>query len=146
MSESSKPLVPTIEGWFTDTDTPHLLGSQCVECKTYFFPKESVYCRSPLCQSSEFEEVELSRTGTIWSYTEHHYQPPEPYICPEPFEPYTIAAVELADEKLVVLGQVARGTDASTLKAGQQVELVIEPLYEDDEKQYTVWKWKPIAA
>ena len=65
MSETSKPLVPTIDGWFTDTDTPHLLGSQCVECKTYFFPKESVYCRSPLCQSSEFEEVELTNWFTV---------------------------------------------------------------------------------
>ncbi|MCP4038738.1 MAG: benzoylsuccinyl-CoA thiolase, partial [bacterium] len=68
------------------------------------------------------------------------------YIAAEPFEPYTIAAVELANEKLVVLGQLADGVEHSDLKAGMKVELVIEPLYDLDDKTHTVWKWKPLAA
>ena len=143
----SKTRVPAIEGWFTtDEDTPHLLGSQCVDCKSYFFPKESLYCRNPSCTGSEFDDVSLSRTGTVWSFTEHYYQPPPPYMSADPFEPYTIAAVELAEEKMVVLGQVAAGVSHSELKAGMPVELVLETLYEDDDSEYLVWKWKPLAA
>jgi uncharacterized OB-fold protein len=135
-----------IEGWFTTDALPHLLGSRCKRCRSYFFPKESLYCRNPECTSSEFEEVELSRTGTVWSFTENCYQPPAPYMSPDPFQPYTIAAVELAEEKMVVLGQIAGGVPASDLRAGMPVELVVEPLYEDGETEYVVWKWKPIAA
>ena len=141
-----KKQVPAIEGWFTTDAEPHLLGSQCTSCKTYFFPKESQYCKNPRCQGTEFEEVPLSRTGTIWSFSEHYYKPPEPYVAADPFEPYTIAAVELGEEKMVVLGQVAAGVEPSELKAGMPVELVVEKLYEDDEAVYTVWKWKPLAA
>jgi len=142
----SKKQVPAIEGWFdSDGDEPHLLGSQCRECKSYFFPKESMYCRNPGCAGTTFDEVPLSRTGTLWSFSEHHYQPPEPYVAPDPFVPYTVAAVELAHEKMVVLGQVASGVPARELRAGMPVELVLETLYEDDDSEYLVWKWKPLA-
>ena len=143
---SAKAQVPAIEGWFTnDGGAPHLLGTRCSACNSYFFPKESMYCRNPDCAGSEFEEVKLSRTGTVWSFSEHHYQPPEPYVSPDPFEPYTVAAVELAEENMVVLGQLASGVPASELKAGMKVELVLETLYEDDESEYLVWKWRPLA-
>jgi uncharacterized OB-fold protein len=142
----SKAQKVAVEGWFTTDAEPHLLGSRCKSCRSYFFPKESMYCRNPGCSSSEFEEVELSRTGTVWSFTENHYQPPAPYMSPDPFEPYTVAAVELAEEKMVVLGQVAEGVPSSELKAGMSVELVVEQLFEDEDTSYVIWKWKPIAA
>jgi uncharacterized OB-fold protein len=141
-----KSQVPVIDGWFSSNGgAPHLLGSQCSDCKSYFFPKESLFCRNPHCAGTQFDEVPLSRTGTIWSFTEHHYQPPDPYIAPDPFEPYTIAAVELAEEKMVILGQVAAGVAAKDLKAGMQVELVLEKIYEDEVNEYLVWKWKPLS-
>ncbi|MFT5441906.1 MAG: putative OB-fold protein [Myxococcota bacterium] len=142
---SAQEQVPAIEGWFTTGPKPQLIGSQCSECSTYFFPKESTYCRNPGCQSKEFAEVHLSRVGTIWSYAEHFYKPPAPYIADDPFEPYTIAAVELAEEKLVVMGQTAKGVKHSDLKAGMQVELVVERTYDIDNVEHTMWKWKPVA-
>ena len=143
----AKTQVPAIEGWFTtDGNTPHLLGSRCTECKSYFFPKESMYCRNPGCAGTEFNEVPLSRTGTIWSFSEHYYQPPEPYVSPDPFEPYTIAAVELAEEKMVVLGQVASGVPPESLEVGTEMELVVETLFEDEDAEHMVWKWRPTAA
>jgi len=142
----SKEQKLAVEGWFTTDAEPHLLGTRCKSCSSYFFPKEKMFCRNPGCASSEFDEVELSRTGTVWSFTENHYKPPAPYMSPEPFEPYTVAAVELAEEKMVVLGQVAKGVPSSELKAGMPVELVVETLYEDDDAEYVVWKWKPVAA
>jgi uncharacterized OB-fold protein len=148
MSEtvSEREQVPAIEGWFTTGDEPRLLGSQCKSCRTYFFPKESMFCRNPGCQSTEFQEVPLSRVGTVWSFSEHHYKPPAPYIADEPFEPYTIAAVELAEEKIVVLGQVAKGVPHADLKAGMKVELVVERIYDIDDVEHTVWKWRPLAV
>jgi uncharacterized protein len=141
-----KPQVPAIEGWFTtDAAQPHLLGSRCTQCKSYFFPKETLFCRNPGCTGSEFEEVPLSRTGRLWSFTTNHYAPPAPYMSPDPFVPYTVAAVELDEEKMVVLGQLAAGVDPKSLKVGMNVELVLDTLYEDETAAHLVWKWKPVS-
>jgi uncharacterized OB-fold protein len=143
---AAKTQVPAVEGWFTmDPDRPSLLGSQCAGCGAIFFPRETMFCRNPACQSREFGEIELSRTGTIWSFTDNRYQPPAPYVSPDPFVPYTIAAVELAAEQMVVLGQVEPGTDLGDLHAGMAVELVLGTLYEDDDHEYLVWRWRPLT-
>ena len=46
---------------------------------------------------------------------------------------------------MVVLGQVVPGVDVDDLHAGMEVELVLDPLYEDDDHEYLVWRWQPIA-
>lgn len=141
---NSKSTVAAIEGWYTmDSDEPRLLGTRCDECGTYYFPKQESYCRNPGCDSEKFSEVPLSREGTIWSYTNACYQPPEPFVAADPFEPFSIAAVELDEEKMIVLGQVIEGVGVEQLRVGQRVELVLETLYEDDETNKVVWKWKP---
>ena len=146
MSELKKR-VPAVEGWFTMDDAqPHLLGTRCKSCGTYFFPKESFFCKNPACAGAEFDEVPLSRVGKLWSFTNNCYAAPAPFIAADPFVPYAIAAVELAEERMVVLGQMVEGTEVSDLKAGMEVELVLEKLYEDDASEYMVWKWKPVAA
>ena len=142
---SEKPLAPAIDGWHTMSPKPHLIGSQCAGCGTYFFPKQSQYCRNPSCDSTDFHEVELSRTGQVWSYTNACYQPPEPFVAPEPFEPYTIAAVQLEKEEMVVLGQVVRGVNVEDLKVGMTMELVLEALHETEDDVKMTWKWKPAA-
>ncbi len=141
---SEKPLVPAIEGWYTMAAKPHLIGTRCEACGTYFFPKQHQYCRNPGCDSTDFREVELSRTGHVWSYTNACYQPPEPFVAPDPFEPFAIAAVQLEEEQMVVLGQVVAGIDVADLKVGMPVELVLEPLHETDEAIKVTWKWRPV--
>ena len=143
----STPTAPAIEGWFASSPEPHLIGTRCKQCSTYYFPKQTDFCRNPDCFSSEFDTVPLSRTGTVWSYTKHYYQPPEPFIVDgDEFEPYTIVGVELEKEKMMVLGQLADGAAFEDLKAGVKMELVIERLYHQDGTDYQVWKWKPVAG
>jgi uncharacterized protein len=145
---SDKTRVPAIEGWFTtDPDRPALLGTRCTACGSFFFPRESTFCRNPDCLGREFDDVELSRRGTVWSFTNTCYQPPPPYVpTAEPFEPFTLAAVELADEKMVVLGQMVPGVQIDDLAAGMEVELVLDTLFEDDDNEYLVYKWRPVEA
>lgn len=136
---------PVLPGWFTTGPEPHLIGSRCSACGTYYFPKLESFCRNPACESTQFETVELSRTGKIWSFTDACYKPPEPYIAAEPFIPYAIAAVELDREKMIVLGQVVEGVGIEALRAGLPMELVIETIPDAvDPKGKLVWKWKPM--
>jgi uncharacterized protein len=132
-----------LEGWYTLEPPAHLIGSRCLLCGSYFFPRLLSFCRNPLCSGTAFEAVQLSRTGRIWSYTNACYQPPPPYIAGEPFVPFAIAAVELERERMIVLGQVVQGVEVKDLKVGMPVELVLETLYREGAQDKVVWKWKP---
>ena len=139
--------MPAVEGWFTIDDDPVLIGNRCTSCGTVFFPKASFFCRNPDCDGEEFEAAELSRRGRIWSFTDAQYQPPPPYIPrSEDYQPFAIAAVELEDERMVVLGQIADGYGVDDLQVGQPVELVVEDLYSDADHDYVVYKWRPVGA
>jgi hypothetical protein len=130
-----------VQGWFTTGESPALLGSQCSTCATVYFPPAGGFCRNPECSGEEFEQVELSRRGRVWSYTDARYQPPPPYRPrTDPYEPFALAAVELS-EGITVLGQVADGYGVDDLRVGAEVELVVEPL----DGELLVWRWKPVT-
>ncbi len=137
--------LPAIEGWwaFDDAGNPHLTGGKCPACGTYVFPPRANNCPNPACDSDVLELVALSQRGTVWSYTENRYPPPAPYPAPEDFQPFAIAAVELAAEGLIVLAKVAEGTLAADLRVGMELELGLERLYTDEagfERLTYVWR------
>jgi uncharacterized OB-fold protein len=54
-------------------DTPCLLGSRCRSCGNVIFPKMPV---CPACRASaQMEEVEIGRTGKIYSHTIAYFAP-----------------------------------------------------------------------
>jgi len=132
-----------VEGWFTNGPKPHLIGTRCTACGTYLFPPETFSCRNPRCSGAELEEVPLSRRGRVWSFSVNHYAAPPPALSPDPFEPYAVAAVELDEERMVVLGMVAHSTNLDALRVGQQMEIAVEPIIPGADE--LVWKWKPVA-
>ncbi|HEX2575258.1 MAG TPA: OB-fold domain-containing protein [Aquihabitans sp.] len=146
---TTRTRVPALgaEGWFTTDDAePALLGQRCTTCGTYAFPKADHGCPNPACAGTTFDEVPLSRRGTIWSYTDARYQPPSPYVVPtDAHEPFAIAAVELAHEGIVVMGQVVPGVSVDDLTVGQEVEVVVDVLFSDDDTDHLIWKWRPTS-
>jgi uncharacterized OB-fold protein len=142
----NKTRVSAAPDWFTmDEAAPALLGARGTESGSYFWPTAIAVSGNPSAPGEERTPAPLSRLGTLWSWTTNHYAPPEPYVSPDPFVPYTVCAVELAEEKMVVLGGLATGADATQLEVGMPMELVLGPLYEDDEHEYVVWQWAPAA-
>jgi uncharacterized OB-fold protein len=138
--------VPAVEGWFTLEDPPHLIGTRCTGSGTYFFPPERTMSRAPGFADSPLEDVELSRTGRLWSYTNAGYQPPEPFVPQsDPFVPFCIAAVELEKEQLVVLGQCVAGVTIDDLEVGIEMELVLDVLDRTEDADLMIWKWQPVG-
>jgi len=45
-----------------------------------------------------------------------------------------------------VMGQMVPEVTVDDLAVGTEVELVVDVLYEDDDHQYLVWKWRPVTA
>ncbi len=137
--------LPAIDGWWSvdGTGTPHLMGAKCPRCTTFVFPPRQNNCPNPACAADELDAVALSRRGTLWSYTENHYPPPPPFPARDPFEPFAVAAVHLAEEGLIVLGKVVDGTHAADLTIGMSMELTTAPLYVDDNGvQRIVYAWR----
>ena len=124
------------------SDTPQLIGGRGRGRHSYFFPKDTAGGDPQCFSDTDREEVLLSRTGTLWSYTTSNYPPPAPYeVTTDPFVPIVIAAVRLEPENLVVCGQMMPGITVDDLSVGLPVELTLDVLYEDDDKEYMVWKW-----
>jgi uncharacterized OB-fold protein len=143
-TDATKQL-PAIDGWFATDDAgrAHLIGGKCVRCGTYVFPPRANNCPNPACDGDVLEQVPLSRHGAVWSYTENQYQPPPPYPQADPFEPFAVAAVQLAEEGIIVLGKVVEGTLATDLKVGMVMELTTMALYVDDEGlERIVYAWR----
>src|SRR4051812_47010992 len=139
-----KTRVPAVEGWFTmDEAAPALVGGRGVDSGSYYWPTAMAVSGNPSAPGEDREPVELSRTGKLWSWTTNHYAPPEPYVAPDPFVPYTVCAVELAAEKMVVLGGLATGADAEQLAVGMEMELVLGPLFTEADTEHMVWQWAP---
>jgi hypothetical protein len=142
----TKTRVPAVDNWFTmDEAEPQLMGARGAETGSYFWPTALAVSANPSKPGEAREPALLSRRGRLWSWTTNHYAPPEPYVAPDPFVPYTVCAVELDVEQMVVLGQLATAADPELLEVGMTMELVLGPLYEDDDHEYVVWQWAPTA-
>ncbi|WP_128378593.1 Zn-ribbon domain-containing OB-fold protein [Streptomyces cavernae] len=138
-----------VTGWFAgEGDDFRLLGTRCAACTSVFFPREDTFCRNPGCDGGALKEVPLSRRGRIWSYTDNRYRPPAPYASDPDVEwqPYTLIAVELAAERIVVLGQGVPGVTVDDLAVGMEVEAVPGVLNEDAKATWTTWHWRPTGV
>lgn len=142
MSDANQ--VDAVEGLFAETPNgPRLLGSRCNTCSTPYFPKADS-CHNPQCEGGDVVDAEFGPGGTLWSIAIQNYPPPPPAIYDEPYAPYAVGVVDLA-EGLRVLGRMAVD-DPSELEVGGPVELVIAPLATSASGEATVsWQFKPGA-
>ena len=146
-SPPAKKRVEAVGGMHTIEGEARLIGAKVAGRETYFFPKHLAGGDPAVPAGAELEEVLLSRRGKVWSYTTSNYQPPAPFVAAtDPYEPITVAAVELDKEKMVVLGQCVAGVTPEDLEVGTEMELVADTLYSDDDCDYLVWKWCPVAS
>lgn len=105
-----------------------LLGSRCAGCGTTYFP-QPVSCRNPECDRKELATTTLGRTGTLYSWTVQHYQPPALFRV-DAWEPYAVGVIELP-EGLRVLGMLT-GAPAGEIPIGAPLELTTVALYRDE--------------
>jgi len=133
---------PVIEGLFSEEGgVAKLLGSRCATCATPYFPS-SGRCHNPDCDNSDMGEAGFGPAGTLWSYSVQNYPPPPPARYDEPYVPYALGVVDL-DDGLRVVGRMLVD-DVANLRAGQRVELVIAPLYhEEDGSEALSWMFQP---
>lgn len=107
-----------------------LVGQKCVQCGKINFPPKAVckYCLT----GSQFEDVELSGRGTIYSYTviAGGGAPPEFAEHARCKGSYPVAVVEL-EEGPRVIAQLVNSPDEG-MAIGKPVEAVFRRIYEEE--------------
>ena len=118
-----------------------LLGSRCGRCEHISFPRQNA---CPGCGNATVELYELSRTGTLWTWTIQNFRPKPPFALPpeDDFEPFGVGYVELPGELRVE----ARLTtaDPRRLHIGMPMELTFIPLWVADGRTIVTYAFAPI--
>src|SRR5215510_9220128 len=120
---------PDVFTW--PSDEPQLIGGRCTKCGSVTFPAPVSCAR---CGSVAVEQHLLPRRGTLWTFTTQEFLPKEPYAggeTQETFRPYGVGLVQLGDE-VRVEGRLTEG-DASKLRIGMDVEVVVVPFRVDED-------------
>ncbi|GBE64493.1 MULTISPECIES: Zn-ribbon domain-containing OB-fold protein [Mycobacterium] len=119
-------LAPTItrdtEFFYDGLRAHKLLIQRCSECKTLRMPPRPM-CGN--CQSLNWEAVESSGRGAVYSYVMPQY-PPLPFFD----YPYIVVLVEL-DEGVRIVSNL-RDIDPSDVKVGMPVEVFYESFNDDE--------------
>jgi len=116
MSVDTTPLTPVREGLFT-VDPPALLGGRCRVCGTLRFPSLDV---CPSCQAGDCEQVALSTTGTVFTFTVVHMEPPG-YLGETP---YAYGVIELPEGLRVTTTLLAEDLDEIAIGDRCSFELI----------------------
>jgi uncharacterized OB-fold protein len=102
----------------------------------------------PKCTGNDTEMVELSRRGTLWTWTVQGFPPKSPPYAgnadPATFEPFGVGYVELPGE--VKVETRLTEADPDKLQIGMEMELVIVPLATDAEgAEIVTFAFAPVA-
>ena len=126
--------IPIREGAFVESQGGGiLLANKCKSCGQVFFPKVE-FCLS--CLGEKMEELKLSRRGKLYSYTigrmpSMHFQPP-----------YAIGYVDMP-EGVRIFAPLELRKD-KPLTVGMDMEVTIEKLWDEDDKEIIGYKFKPV--
>ena len=125
------------EGAFRETpEGVVLLGNRCKSCGQVFFPKAGV-CFN--CFSENMEELPLSRRGKLYSYSigrmaSLHFEPP-----------YALGYIDLPEGVRVLSPLKIEESEYGSLRIGMEMEVIIEKLWQEGDKEVIGWKFEPVA-
>ena len=110
--------------WRRIPERYRLLGSECANCNTKYFPKRNV---CPKCRrKGKVKEFRFAGKGKVYSFTEI-YAPPAGF---EDQAPYVLAIIEL-DEGARLTSQIV-DAHIKDVKIGDNVEVVFRVIQKDD--------------
>jgi uncharacterized OB-fold protein len=117
---------------------PRLLGSRCPACGEHFYPRRFVCAK---CLHEGCEDVVLSPTGTLWTYTYVHV----PLFAKKDakVDAYGVGQVDLPEGPRIQAILVGGPDD---FEIGMALELDLETLHHDkDGNDVVIYRFKPVA-
>jgi uncharacterized protein len=120
---------PDMAPFWANARDERLTAQRCTNCQSLRFPALPV---CPVCQDLGFEWVDVSTSGTVWSFVVYHraFHPGFKEDLP-----YAVAVVENADG-VCYTGMIVG--DRTGLKVGAPVRAV----FEKETPEFTLVKWE----
>ena len=127
-------------GDLADVSSLRLQGSRCPACGETAFGHRT-HC--PQCSHAPLEYLPLGAHGTLWTFTIVRHRPPGDYRGPEPFEPFGLGLVEVA-EGVRVMSPIRCAPDA--LAIGMPLVFVPDVRTEPDGTEVVAFAFAPAHA
>jgi uncharacterized OB-fold protein len=125
--------VPFKEGLFEKVSGKWtLVGCKCKQCGQIFFPTRELCLH---CSSRDLERANLGQKGKLYTFTIVH-MPSEHF---EP--PYAVGWIELPGG-IRIFSQIRRWQE-HPLEIGMDMELAIEKLWDEEEKEIIGYTFRP---
>lgn len=130
------------EGLFNDPpndgQVPTLLANRCTHCGRTFFPKRNL---CPHCfEEGKLENITLDNRGVIYACTVVHIPSPVGIQAP-----YAYGYVEIPRNQIRIFA-LFTGGNPSSFTPGQEVQMVVEPIRENQQGQKIMgYKFKPVS-
>lgn len=135
--------VPIRQGLLTgslmDLETVRLAGSHCGTCGETSLGWQMA---CPNCGRETVRHIALSPRGTLWTYTVVRHRPPGDYRGPDPFVPFGMGLVELADG-LRVLSPI--NAEVEQLTIGMALRLAPYVRHEKDGREVVAFTFEPLT-
>jgi hydroxymethylglutaryl-CoA synthase len=110
----------------------YLKANKCTNCGTVYYLNAS---RCNECHHTEFKQVQLSKTGTVYSATSEYY-------FPSSFPPTNMVVIDLDEGGRITVQQTDDmfSDESNTIEIGNKVQLVFRKMMENDKKPNYYWK------
>jgi uncharacterized OB-fold protein len=118
-----RPIVPFLR--LPAQGEPYLVGQRCVPCGAVYLGSRRACSRCT--QEGPFEEIPLSRTGTLWVWSIVHQSAPGIPV------PYAVGVVDLPEGVSVRCNLVDVEPDPARLRFGMPVEMTTAVSQQDRE-------------
>ena len=129
-----------VNGGGADSDDVRLLGSKCENCGEVSIGTNAV-CLN--CGSDQIEAIKLCSEGVLWTYTIVRHKPPGDYLGPDPFVPFALGLVELADGVRIMAPLEG---DVDSFEIGSRLRLQPWILQSGGGQSYRAFKFAPFAS
>ena len=118
-----RPIVPFLR--LPESGEPHLVGQRCTRCGAVYLGRRRA-C-SKCTAEGPFEEIPLSRKGTVWVWSIVHQSMPGVPV------PYVVGVVDLPEGVSVRCNLIDVDPDPAKLRFGMPVEMATGVSQQDRE-------------
>ncbi len=123
------------------SEKPRLVAGHCTKCGETFIPKQNL---CPNCCTPTVQDAAVGPKGKLYSFTNVNSAGPAQYEYRGPV-PYGVGLIEFP-EGLRIYAPLTEW-DPAKLKIGMTVEMVLEPLFTDQEGNDVIaYKFKPVKG
>lgn len=138
LQTNAKPRRPIVPFLRLDGEEPRLVAQKCTHCGALYWGRRVACARCR--RTAGFEEIPVSRRGTLWTYSIVHQSMPGIPV------PYVAAIVDLPEGISVRCTLVDVEPDPDKLPFGMPVEMVTRTVREDkDGNEVVAFFFRPAS-